>query len=274
MNLKITRPLLLVGCGKMGSAMLDGWLNSNIIENDIIIIDPHAPDKYKGKNNIKIYDNIDKLNDNLNPQIIILATKPQQIDKSIENFKKFTGDDTLFISIIAGKTIEYFTKKLGKDIKVIRAMPNTPAAISQGITVIYANKNVNTGQITLGHNLLSTIGIVEIIDDEVMMDAVTALSGGGPAYIFHMINSMAKAGIEQGLPIELAEKLALITVAGSGQLALNSDQHPDKLLKNVTSPNGTTLAAMNILENECDNLQGLMIKAIAAASARSKELSS
>ena len=270
--MKITKPLLLVGCGKMGSAMLDGWLSSNIIKSDIIIISPHTPDKYKGQKNITIHDNIDKLSSIIKPQVIVFATKPQQIEQTISNYKKFANSDTLFISIIAGKTIDYFTKNLGDDIKFIRAMPNTPAAIGQGITVIYANNNVNQTQINITRNLLSAIGMVESVDDEGMMDAVTALSGGGPAYIFHMINSMAKAGIEQGLPVDLAEKLALITVAGSGQLALNSDQPPIQLLKNVTSPNGTTLAAMNILENECDNLQGLMIKAIAAASARSKEL--
>ena len=175
------------------------------------------------------------------------------------------------MSIAAGKTIGYFENHLGDAAAIVRAMPNTPAAIGQGITVTCPNANVSADQNGLCEALMKSVGDAVSVDDEDLIDAVTALSGGGPAYVFLLIECLTEAGVQSGLPRELAAKLSLATVAGSGQLALTSDEAPAILRKNVTSPGGTTLEALNVLMAE-DGLQPLLTKAIAAATARSKEL--
>lgn len=231
MTAKVTRPLLLMGCGKMGSAMLDGWLSSQIAQGGVVIVDPTGTPQYQGRNEISIYKKAGEVPSNLNPQVIILAVKPQQMDQALADYAKFASDDTLFISIAAGKTIRYFENHLGSTAQIIRAMPNTPAAIGQGITVICPNANVTDAQTRLALALLRAVGDAELVQDEGMIDAVTALSGGGPAYVFHMIECMTDAGIKQGLPAKLSAKLALVTVAGAGQLALRSDEEPAQLRK-------------------------------------------
>lgn len=271
MTQKLTRPLLLMGCGKMGGAMLDGWLKSGIVAAGVSIVDPYQNESYVNNSDITYYDNATDVPDDLNPEVVILAVKPQQMDSALEAYKKFAGSGTLFLSIAAGKTITYFESKLGNEAAIIRAMPNTPAAIGQGITVSCPNKNVSTIQNELGLNLLRAVGEAFSVEDEKLIDPVTALSGGGPAYVFLMIESMTAAGVKVGLPQELAARLALVTVAGSGQLALNSSDDPTQLRKNVTSPNGTTQEALNVLMSET-GLQPLMNKAISAATERSREL--
>ena len=272
MTAKITRPLLLMGCGKMGSAMLDGWLSSDLAQGGIVIVDPTGVPQYQDHKNISIYNNASEVPADLNPQVIILAVKPQQMDQALATYAKYVGPDTLFVSIAAGKTLHYFENHLGSAAHIVRAMPNTPAAIGQGITVICPNANVTDAQANLAMDLLRAVGDAERVDDESMMDAVTALSGGGPAYVFYMIECLTEAGIKQGLSADLAAKLALVTVAGAGQLAITSDDDPSQLRKNVTSPAGTTLEAINILMQEDGGLSDLMTQAIAAATARSKEL--
>ncbi|WP_259780911.1 pyrroline-5-carboxylate reductase [Aestuariispira ectoiniformans] len=273
MTVTVDRPLVLVGCGKMGGAMLDGWLKSGITKGGVAIIDPHSGDTYAApENNVHAYHQASDLPSDLNPQVVILAVKPQMMDAAIADYKRFAGPDCVFISIAAGKTIDYFEKHLGDSAAIVRAMPNTPAAIGQGITVCCPNSKVSDDQLTLSLTLLKAVGEAESVTDEGLIDAVTAVSGGGPAYVFLMTECLAQAGVDAGLPAELSAKLALHTVAGAGQLAISSDEPPAQLRKNVTSPGGTTLEALNVLMRDQDGLQRLMTEAIAAATARSKEL--
>lgn len=273
MTVTVERPLVLVGCGKMGGAMLDGWLKSGITKGGVAIVDPHSGDKYAApENNVHAYHNAAELPADLNPQVVILAVKPQMMDQAIADYKHFAGPDCVFISIAAGKTITYFEEKLGGDAAIVRSMPNTPAAIGQGITVCCPNAKVSGKQLDISLALLESVGEAEAVDDESLIDAVTAVSGGGPAYVFLLIECLAKAGVDAGLPEDLSAKLALHTVAGAGQLAINSDEAPAQLRKNVTSPGGTTLEALNVLMRDDDGLQRLMTEAIAAATARSREL--
>lgn len=273
MTVTVERPLVLVGCGKMGGAMLDGWLKSGITKGGVAIVDPHSGDKYANpENNVHAYHSAADLPADLNPQVVILAVKPQMMDQAIADYKHFAGPDCVFISIAAGKTITYFEEKLGGDAAIVRSMPNTPAAIGQGITVCCPNAKVSGKQLDMSLALLESVGEAESVDDESLIDAVTAVSGGGPAYVFLLIECLAKAGMDSGLPEDLSAKLALHTVAGAGQLAINSDDSPAQLRKNVTSPGGTTLEALNVLMRDDDGLQRLMTEAIAAATARSREL--
>ena len=268
---KLSRPLVLVGCGKMGQAMLDGWLTSGIAPAGVMIVDPMAGDALEALDGVSVVADASDLPDDLNPEIVVLAVKPQQMDAALESYKRFAKPDCLFVSIAAGKTIAYFEAALGAEAAIVRSMPNTPAAIGQGITVACPNANASAAQAQMAEALLRAVGEAVAVSDEGMLDAVTALSGGGPAYTFLLIETMAKAGVAAGLPEDLSAQLALQTVAGAGQLALRSDEAPAKLRENVTSPGGTTLEALKVLMAE-DGLPPLMTRAIAAATARSEEL--
>ena len=269
----VSRPLVLVGCGKMGGAMLDGWLKSGITQGGVVIVDPYGGKEFLDRGqDVRRFDQVADLPDDLDPEVIILAVKPQQMDDTIDSYKRFASPNTIFLSIAAGKTISFFEQHLGGDATVIRAMPNTPAAIGQGITVCCPNGNTSDAQLSLSLALLESVGEATSTRDEGLIDAVTALSGGGPAYVFLMIEAMTEAGIKAGLPDEMAARLALVTVAGAGQLAIASDEPPAQLRKNVTSPNGTTQEALSVLMRDSNGLTELMVEAIAAATARSKEL--
>lgn len=266
------RPLLLVGCGKMGGAMLEGWLETGIAAAGVHIIDPSGNTGFEGRDSVTVHAHQNSLPEDLDPEVILLAVKPQMMDTVLPDYKRFAGDGTVFVSVAAGKTIHYFEDLLGKEAAIIRAMPNTPAAIGQGITVMCPNAHVSAGQIALAQNLLNAIGVTEVIQDEAQMDAVTAVSGSGPAYAFLLIEAMKNAGVAAGLSEELALKLARHTVAGAGSLALQSDETPTQLRINVTSPNGTTQAALDVLMAE-QGLPNLMHRAVRAAAERSRELS-
>lgn len=272
MSEKLTRPLVLIGCGKMGGAMLNGWLESGIAGGGVYVVDPMGGGDFKGRHGVEIVTESSALPDDLAPEVIVLAVKPQQMDALLADYRRFSGPDCLFLSIAAGKTIAYFESHLGAEAAIVRAMPNTPAAIGQGITVACPNGNTSDAQSTLAEALLRAVGEASSVTDEGLIDAVTALSGGGPAYTFLLMECMAKAGAEAGLPEDLAARLALVTVAGAGQLALASDEPPSKLRENVTSPGGTTLEALKVLMRDADGLPPLMVEAIAAATRRSKEL--
>lgn len=274
MTQSLTRPLILIGCGKMGGAMLSGWLESGIAGGGVYVVDPMGGGPFKGRDGVTVVAGADEVPDDLDPEVIVLAVKPQQMDALLADYKRFSGPSSLFVSIAAGKTIGYFETHLGANAAIVRAMPNTPAAIGQGITVACPNGNVSADQVALAEGLLRAVGEAASVDDERLIDAVTALSGGGPAYTFLLIECMAKAGAAAGLPQDLADRLALVTVAGAGQLALSSDEQPSKLRENVTSPGGTTLEALKVLMREGDGLPDLMVEAIAAATRRSRELGS
>ena len=269
---KLTRPLLLIGCGKMGSAMLSGWLESGITAAGIVVVEPMGPPAaFANMGGVDIITTADHLRADLDPEVVVFAVKPQQMDGVAPDYRQFADGNTTFLSIAAGIDLAYFSTKLGKEAAIVRAMPNTPAAIGHGITVCCSNSTASDEQQELCRQLLAATGEAIAVNDESLIDAVTALSGGGPAYLFLLIECLAEAGVAAGLPRELSNRLALVTVAGSGQLALVGDEAPSILRENVTSPGGTTLEALKILMAE-DGLQPLMTKAIAAATARSREL--
>jgi pyrroline-5-carboxylate reductase len=181
------------------------------------------------------------------------------------------GPDTVFLSIAAGKTISYFEEKLGSNASIVRAMPNTPASVGRGITVYVPNNNVSCELVRLCGELLSAVGEAILIEDESLLDPVTAVSGSGPAYVFFLIEAMAAAGVKAGLPVGLALRLARATVSGAGELAHLSNEPASQLRINVTSPGGTTAAALEVLMGD-GGIQPVVDKAVAAASKRSREL--
>jgi pyrroline-5-carboxylate reductase len=261
----ITGTIALAGAGKMGGAMLTGWLAGGLDPARAIVVEPHPSDEIKA---------LAARGVRLNPQAavaetVVMAVKPQSFREAGPMVKAFVGPSTLVVSIMAGTPIAALQEVCGG--MVVRAMPNTPAAIGRGITVAVPAKGVSAGQRATADALLRATGSVEWVDDEKLMDAVTAVSGSGPAYVFLLAEELARAGVEAGLPEALATKLARETVAGSGELLHRSDLPASTLRQNVTSPGGTTAAALEVLMGK-DGMQPLMIRAIAAATKRSIEL--
>ena len=264
----ITGTIALAGAGKMGGAMLTGWLAQGLDAKRVVVIEPQP----SAEINALAAKGI-----RLNPSAgdagavdtLVVAVKPESFREAGGALKQFVGSSTLVVSIMAGTTIAALEEVCGG--MVVRAMPNTPAAIGRGITVAVAAKNVSAAQRTTADALLRATGSVEWVDDESLMDAVTAVSGSGPAYVFLLAEELARAGVEAGLPAELATKLARETVAGSGELLHRSELASATLRQNVTSPGGTTAAALEVLMGE-GGMQQLMIRAVAAATKRSLEL--
>jgi pyrroline-5-carboxylate reductase len=265
---QINGPLVLAGAGKMGGAMLAGWLARGIDAKRVVVIEPHPSDETRAlvTKGIRL---------NPSPQdvgaaaTLVVALKPQSFREAGPDLKPFAGPATLVVSIMAGTTIAAIEAVCGSI--VVRAMPNTPAAIGRGITVAVASKSVSTDQRAVADALLRATGSVEWVDDESLMDAVTAVSGSGPAYVFLLAEELARAGVEAGLPEALATRLARETVAGSGELLHRSELASATLRQNVTSPGGTTAAALEVLMAK-DGMQPLLTRAVAAATRRSKEL--
>jgi pyrroline-5-carboxylate reductase len=265
-NIKGT--IVLAGAGKMGGAMLSEWLARGLDAKRVAVIEPHPSDEIGALATKGV---------RLNPSpkqiggvaTLVIALKPQTFPEAGGALKSFSGPSTLVVSIMAGTTIASIEAACGGS--VVRAMPNTPAAIGRGITVAVAAKNVSAAQRVVADALLRATGSVEWVDDESLMDAVTAVSGSGPAYIFLLAEELARAGVEAGLPQELATKLARETVAGSGELLHRSDTPSATLRQNVTSPGGTTAAALEVLMGP-DGMQSLLTRAVAAATRRSREL--
>ncbi len=263
--------LLLVGCGKMGGAMLDGWLSSGVASRVVIVERAGLPDALVGNPLVSAATGPDDLPEGFVPDVVVLAVKPQVMDSALPEYRALARRGTVFLSIAAGKTIAYFEKTLGEGAVVVRSMPNTPAAIGRGMTVAVPNARVTAAQTALCDALLRAVGDVAWIEDEALLDPVTALSGSGPAYVFLLVEAMAKAGEASGLPADLAMRLARATVSGAGELLNQSPQPAADLRKAVTSPNGTTQAALEVLMAE-DGVQPVMTAAIAAATRRSREL--
>ena len=264
----LTGTIALAGAGKMGGAMLTGWLAGGLDASRAVVIEPQPSPEIASLAAKGI---------RLNPsakdigavETLVVAVKPQSFREAGAALKPFVGSSTLVVSIMAGTTSASISEICGG--AVVRAMPNTPAAIGRGITVAVAAKNVSAAQRAVADALLQAIGKVEWVDDETLMDAVTAVSGSGPAYVFLLAEELARAGVEAGLPAELATRLARETVAGSGELLRRSEASSATLRQNVTSPGGTTAAALEVLMG-ADGMQQLMIRAIAAATRRSREL--
>jgi pyrroline-5-carboxylate reductase len=260
--------LLLVGCGKMGGAMLDGWLARGLAVADVVVAEP-AEAIRPNKPGLRAVAASGEVSET--PEIVVLAVKPQSMDGVMPDLKRFADKGSVFLSIAAGKTLGYFAGHLGKSAKVVRSMPNTPAAVRQGITVATAASGVSAAEKKRCHELLEAVGQVLWVDDEALMDPVTALSGSGPAYVFLLVEAMAAAGAKLGLTPDMAMQLARATVAGSGELLRQSKDPASQLRINVTSPGGTTAEALKILM-ATDGIQPVFDKALAAASRRSKEL--
>lgn len=204
---RLTRPLLLIGCGKMGGAMLSGWLESGIAGGGVTILDPTGAEAFAGRDTVTIHASLSMLPADLDPEVVVFAVKPQQMAEAAPFAARHVGPGTVFMSIAAGTPIGFFEKHLGKNAAIVRAMPNTPAAIGQGITVACPNANVSKAQMAICTALLSAIGEALSVDDEALIDPVTAVSGSGPAYVFLLIECLAEAGVKAGLPRELADRL-------------------------------------------------------------------
>jgi pyrroline-5-carboxylate reductase len=261
--------VVLVGAGKMGGAMLEGWVGLGIDPARIAIIEPQpaAAVAALGARGVRI--NPDAAS--LRPAAIVIAVKPQVAPQIMPGVAALMTPSTVAVSIMAGRTIAFLAGALPHGAAIVRAMPNTPAAIGRGITVAVPNAAVSPDQRRLTDALLAATGAVEWIDDEALMDAVTAVSGSGPAYVFLLAESLARAGEKAGLPAGLAARLARATVAGSGELLHRSSVEAAVLRQNVTSPGGTTAAALEVLMAS-DGLDPLMERAVATATKRGREL--
>ncbi|WP_375689524.1 pyrroline-5-carboxylate reductase [Pseudooceanicola sp. LIPI14-2-Ac024] len=260
------RGLVLLGCGKMGSAMLAGWLDRGLDPKAVYVTDPFPSDWVKSTG-VNVNATMPA-----SPAIALIAVKPQMMGDALPALQKMGGGDTLFVSIAAGTPIARFEAEFGATSPIVRAMPNTPAAVGRGITAIIGNAASTEAHLATAEALLSAVGQVVRLEDEGQMDAVTGVSGSGPAYVFHLIETLARAGEAQGLSPALALQLAQATVAGAGALAEAAEEDPAQLRVNVTSPNGTTQAALEVLMDETDGFPALLDRAVAAAVKRSREL--
>lgn len=269
MSLRTMGPVMLVGAGKMGVALARGWLEAGLPPTNLILVDPMPGDAAKAlADDYGVMLNTDATG--LLPNVLVLAVKPQIIDPVMESLHPIVGPQTLAVSIAAGIDLARLSRGLGMS-RVVRAMPNTPAQIGKGITGAVAGADVDTKARAVAEELLSAAGPVVWFDDERQLDAVTALSGSGPAYVFHLVEALAEAGRRQGLPDAIAEQLARQTVIGSAALLEAEPLSPSTLRANVTSPNGTTAAGLAVLMAD-DGLIPLIDRTVAAARRRSEEL--
>ena len=265
--------LVLAGAGKMGGAMLEGWLKGGADPKKVVALDPAPPPEMKSlleSHGVRFNPPVEGITD---AQVVVIAVKPQVMEDVLPGLVSLKASRPLILSVAAGKTIASFERHFGGDAAVIRTIPNTPAAVGRGITAMAANAHVSQAQLDLARCLLSAVGEVVTVDDEALIDAVTAVSGSGPAYVFYLTECLAAAGEKVGLPAGLAMQLARATVAGSGELMRATGIPAATLRQNVTSPKGTTYAALQILMAE-DGMQPLFDKAIDAATKRSRELAS
>lgn len=266
--------LILVGCGNMGRALLNGW--ASWPQLNVFVVEPNVElrtcaKKINGKANIQVFADVTEIPNSVHADLIVLAVKPQIMGTILPAYNRWAGGDSLFLSIAAGLTLPWFKSNLPDATPIVRCMPNTPVAIGEGMLVCCANSHVNSKQLQNVCGLLDVCGTVRTVADEALMDAVTALSGSGPAYVFHMIECLVTAGKDAGLSPDLAKTLATQTVFGAGKLALQSSETPETLRVQVTSPGGTTAAALNVLRSN-SALQTLISEALQAAMLRSREL--
>jgi len=265
------RPLLLVGCGNMGSALLRGWIAGGIAPEAIRVLEPAGAARAveAGAKAELVFTDVPA--DGVKPRAMVVAVKPQMMAKVLPTLLPLIAEDTLVISIAAGTTFRRLGELTCGHKRLIRAMPNTPAAIGRGATVAVATPEVSADERALTLTLLSAVGNAYAVEDEALIDLVTALSGSGPAYVFYLIECMAAAGAKLGLPPPLALDLARDTVAGAGELAKRSQEDPSTLRAQVTSPNGTTAAGLSVLMSE-HGLAPLIEATLTAAANRSREL--
>lgn len=263
------RGIVLLGCGKMGTALLEGWLARGLAPVAVTVIEPTPAPRLEalGRDGLRLNAELPE-----RPAVAVLAVKPQSMGDALPRLAALGGGDALFLSIAAGTPIRTFEAAFGERTPIVRAMPNTPAAIGRGITALVGNAHADERALALAEALMQAVGETVRLETEAQMDAVTAVSGSGPAYVFLLIEALAAAGAAEGLPPRLALRLARATVAGAGALAAAADVPPERLRENVTSPGGTTAAALAVLMREPGGLPGLLNEAVAAAAARSREL--
>lgn len=264
-----TARLVLVGCGHMGEALLTGWLAAGVRHDLLLVIEPDAA---KAAALAQRYGIVAASEPTAaTADAVVLAVKPQVLDQVAPAYAKFTDAGAVALSIAAGRTLASLSRSLGDSAALVRAMPNTPAAVGRGMTAACANANVSAGQRALVDALLAAVGEVAWIEDEALIDAVTAVSGSGPAYVFYLVECLAEAGVAAGLSADLAMQLARATVTGAGALLTRASEPADELRRRVTSPGGTTAAALSALMAD-DGLRPLMIEAVRRAAARAREL--
>jgi pyrroline-5-carboxylate reductase len=261
-----TRGLVLLGCGKMGSALLQGWLAGGLPPASVHVIEPNPSDWLRASG-VAINGPLPP-----RPAVALLAVKPQMMGAALPALRALGGGGTLFISIAAGTSLATLAAALGAGTPIVRVMPNTPAAVGRGISALIGNAQASAAHLALARDLMAAVGETVMLDHEGQMDAVTAVSGSGPAYVFHLIEALAAAGVAQGLPEGMAMHLARATVTGAGELAHRAPESAAQLRINVTSPGGTTAAALAHLMDEGTGLPPLMARAVAAATQRGKEL--
>lgn len=263
-------PLVLVGAGKMGGAMLAGWLDRGLPADGVVVIEPRPSDEltaFAAARGVRLEATAPA---GLVARMMVVAVKPQVLDAVLPPLGSLVGPETVVVSVVAGKTVAAFEAGLGAS-RIVRTIPNTPSQVGRGITAAYAVAAVPEGDRDVVSALLATLGRLEWVDAEGLIDVATAVSGSGPAYVFHMVEALAAAGAAAGLPADLAARLARATVEGAGELLWQSPESPETLRKNVTSPGGTTAAALAVLMGD-DGLTELMTEAVAAAAKRSREL--
>ena len=254
----------------MGGALLRGWLGSQTAAH-IDVVEPAA--ELPEQPSVHLYPNDAALPNDITPDVVVFAVKPQAMIQIVPVYARFAGPETLFLSIAAGQTTQRIAALLGSHhVPIVRAMPNTPAAIGRGISAVFATSAVSVSLRQLATRLLAAVGEVAWVQDEALLDAATALSGSGPAYVFLLMETLAQAGIAAGLPPQLAEQLARATVIGSGALAENSPEPPAILRQQVTSPGGTTAAALHVLMDTTTGIQPLFNRALHAATIRARAL--
>jgi pyrroline-5-carboxylate reductase len=258
--------LVLLGCGKMGTALLTGWLAAGVPATSVWVIEPNPTD-WLLRTGVHLNRGLPPA-----PAVALLAVKPQMMGAALPALQALGNGTTLFVSIAAGTTIATFEDALGPRTPIIRTMPNTPAMVGRGITALCRNAVASDTEMTLARALMAAVGQVVDLDSEHQIDAVTAVSGSGPAYVFHLIEAMAAAGEAEGLPPDIAMQLARATVCGAGELAFQSPESAAQLRINVTSPGGTTAAALGVLMDPASGFPPLLKRAIKAAADRGREL--
>ncbi len=258
--------LVLLGCGKMGTALLTGWLGAGVPAASVWVIEPNPSDWLRASG-VHLNAGVPP-----KPAVALLAVKPQMMGAALPALRALGGGGTLFVSIAAGTTIASFEAALGANTPIVRTMPNTPAMVGRGITALFGNPHVSAADMALARDLMAAVGQVVTLDGEHQIDAVTAVSGSGPAYVFHLIEAMAAAGVAEGLPAAIAMQLARATVCGAGELAHRSPDTAAQLRIKVTSPGGTTAAALAVLMDPDTGFPALLRRAVKAAADRGREL--
>ena len=263
--------LLMIGCGNMGGALLTAWLQNDSAKQ-VSIVTPSGAPKFKDHDKVTAYTSVNDIPPHVQFDCVMIGVKPQMIDDVLPPYRRFVHPDTVFVTMAAGKIMEAYETILGDDIHLIRIMPNTPSALGHGVTLITANKNTTGTQVQSVCDLLNANGTIEHLQDEHELDKATTISGCGPAYVALFVENLTHAGEQLGLDKDLAERLAIQTVIGSGIMLDTIDLPVAQQRQNVTSKKGVTAAALDIMMDDKNSMQSMMEKALKDALKRTHEL--